>query len=303
MSSVAVCELEIPLQHLRLAARAWGNPCDPPMLALHGWLDNAASFDVLAPFLTGHYVVAVDFAGHGRSQHRGVDNWSPYVDYLGDIGEIVTWFGWQRFDLLGHSLGATLASFHAAIAPKRVQRLILIEGLGPIAAPPSSALDQLRFALAARAAFDTGRRRVFPTIEDAVEARRKVGELSRESVRLIVERGLQRVDDSDHAAGGYVWSSDARLKLPTPHRFTEEQIANVLPAIRAPTLLILAEPAAPYWPKDVVDGRIALVPDIEVVRMAGHHHLQMDDATAVASVIRDFLAKRRVQVAESEGQD
>ena len=52
-------EIELPLRHVRLAAKAWGDPSDPPLLALHGWLDNAGSFDALAPLLTGRHVVAL----------------------------------------------------------------------------------------------------------------------------------------------------------------------------------------------------------------------------------------------------
>ena len=40
-------------------------------VALHGYLDSAASFDQLAPLLTsaspGHAVLALDYPGHGRS--------------------------------------------------------------------------------------------------------------------------------------------------------------------------------------------------------------------------------------------
>ncbi len=291
MSATEARELQMPLRHLRLAARAWGDPRNPPMLALHGWLDNAASFDRLAPLLEGHYLVALDLAGHGRSQHRGADNWSAYADYLGDLAEVLGWLGWDRFDLLGHSLGATLASLHAAIAPGRIERLLLVEGLGPLAANAANTLEQLRSALSARAAFKADRRRVFPAIDDAVSARHKAGDLSLDSARLIVERGIQRVPPTGDAPGGYVWSSDPRLTLASPQRFTEDQLAAVLPGIRAPTLLVLAEPAAPYLSREMIEARIALVPDIEVVRLPGHHHLHMDDAPRVAAAMRSFLER------------
>ena len=35
---------------LTYAGLEWGDPDDYPILALHGWLDNALSFSVLAPF-------------------------------------------------------------------------------------------------------------------------------------------------------------------------------------------------------------------------------------------------------------
>ena len=63
-------ELELQTPYLRLSARAWGPPDGVPVLALHGWLDNAASFDPLASLLPGVRLVAVDLPGHGGSDHR-----------------------------------------------------------------------------------------------------------------------------------------------------------------------------------------------------------------------------------------
>ena len=52
---------------LKIAGLAWGQPDRTPLLALHGWLDNAASFAILAPMLDQYYVVALDLTGHGLS--------------------------------------------------------------------------------------------------------------------------------------------------------------------------------------------------------------------------------------------
>lgn len=60
-------EVIFALPHLRLSALTWGTPEGKPLLALHGWLDNAMTFINLAPHLAaaGFYVVAPDLAGHG----------------------------------------------------------------------------------------------------------------------------------------------------------------------------------------------------------------------------------------------
>src|SRR5258705_5120 len=63
-------ELSFSVNGLRLTAKTWGDPMSAPTFALHGWLDNANSFDRLAPLLPELDLVALDFAGHGFSSHR-----------------------------------------------------------------------------------------------------------------------------------------------------------------------------------------------------------------------------------------
>jgi pimeloyl-ACP methyl ester carboxylesterase len=56
----------LDLDGIEIAVRCWG-PEEDTGTALHGWLDNAASFERLAPMLDGCFVVAPDLVGHGRS--------------------------------------------------------------------------------------------------------------------------------------------------------------------------------------------------------------------------------------------
>ncbi|MEO8010740.1 MAG: alpha/beta fold hydrolase, partial [Dokdonella sp.] len=223
-------ERRLPLRNITLAAKLWGDPGLPPLLAVHGWLDNAASFDRLAPLLIDHHVVAVDLAGHGRSDHHAPGNWYAYVDYLGDIAEVIAHFGWSRVDLLGHSLGATLASVFASVHPQQVGQLLLVEGLGPLSSPAERTLDSLRRALEARADLDGDRLRVFASIEAAVEARCRSGAISAGAARGIVERGITALKHPVEGEGcdGFRWSSDPRLTLPSAWRLSESQIAPII---------------------------------------------------------------------------
>jgi pimeloyl-ACP methyl ester carboxylesterase len=279
-------ELRIELDGATLAAKRWGDRAHPPLLALHGWLDNAGSFDALAPLLAERWqVIALDLRGHGHSSHIAAGSWYHYVDYFDDIRATLDHFGWQRVDLLGHSLGGTLASLFAALYPERVGNLLLIEALGPLTTTLDEALPQLRRALDQHAAFATRRPlRVFAALEEAIAARVMANDLSDAAARAIVSRGVDAVD------GGYVWSSDPRLTLASPQRYTEQQVLAMLGAIHARTLLVLADPATSYLPTAMMDGRAARVANIRVVRLAGHHHLHLEDAPAVAQAIRAFSA-------------
>lgn len=281
-------ELRFQLRHLNLAARAWGDPADPPMLALHGWLDNAASFDRLAPLLRGRRVVALDLPGHGRSEHRPPGCGYPYFDYLDVIGQVIDHLGRERVDLLGHSLGATLASSFAAVAPQRVERLLLIEGLGPLSQPPSATLEQLRRAHSARAVLERRALRVFADLDAAITARQRGTPLSDAAARVLVQRGTRTADGGSH---GLVWSSDPQLTLPSAVRLHEAQVLAMLAGIRAPTCLVLAEPAAPYLVEPALSVRIAAVADIDVTRLPGSHHLHLEDPAPVAAVFNEWLAR------------
>ncbi|MBC7990158.1 MAG: alpha/beta fold hydrolase [Luteimonas sp.] len=93
----------------------------PRVLALHGWLDNAASFVPLAQRLDGIDLVAIDLPGHGASAHlpAGADySFAGTVNALLDIADALQW---PRFALLGHSMGAGIGSLLAAACPQRIE--------------------------------------------------------------------------------------------------------------------------------------------------------------------------------------
>lgn len=279
-------DFTIELPHLTLAAQGWGDATLPPLLAVHGWLDNAASFAMLAPLLASRFhVVAIDLPGHGRSAHRPPGAWYHYVEYLADIQAVAAAFGWKRFSLLGHSLGGATASIFAAAQPAVVERLLLIESLGPLTAAPELALEQLRRGLDQRAGFGAKTLRVFADAETAIRARMQANDLGEAAATALVERGLAAVP------GGWSWSSDARLTLASPLRYTEAQIQNILRGISAPTCVVLAEPATSYLPPAMMQARADCVADIDVHHLPGNHHLHMEHAAAVAAVFHAFCMR------------
>jgi pimeloyl-ACP methyl ester carboxylesterase len=105
------------------------------ILCLHGFLDNCRSFYYLAPFLVSSLedseLVALDFPGHGLSQHATIDN-PPIVinDLCYYTAEAIRILNWENygFMLLGHSMGSVVSLIYAATFPDQVRRLVLIDG-------------------------------------------------------------------------------------------------------------------------------------------------------------------------------
>lgn len=279
-------DIELQLPHIRIAAREWGDPEGEPVLAIHGWLDNAASFDTLAPLLAELHLVALDLPGHGRSQHRPPGAVHHFVDWVPEVVGAADVLGWDGFSLLGHSMGAGISSLVPAIFPERVRSVVLLEGAGPLAAAAENAAQQLVAALADEARASTAKRRVFPDLESAISARRRDTDLPEDAARRLVERGTERTED------GVRFTFDARLKTRSRLRFTEDQVRAFLAAIACPVLAVKASHGWPF-PEDLVAARLAVVADLEQAEVEGGHHVHLTHPERVAPLILSFLSATR----------
>ncbi|WP_181918474.1 MULTISPECIES: alpha/beta hydrolase [unclassified Wenzhouxiangella] len=240
---------------------------DVPVLALHGWLDNAHSFLPLSEHLGGLDLVAVDFPGHGLSAPRPDGVRYHFDDYSFDVLAVLDDLGWQRANLLGHSLGGAVSTLVAAAAPERVNSMALIEGLGPLSAPAEKTAEGWRKAVARSRPRN---RRVHAGRHDAVAARQQGSDLSEASTRLLAERGLVEAD------GGWQWRHDQRLTWPTAHRYTEPQVIDLLAHIEAPVLNVHSDPGTGLMNQRMFQLRLAALQHRrETVSCPGGHHLHM----------------------------
>lgn len=285
--TAAIVERVLPGMRGDIAALQGGTPGGPRLLCLHGWLDNAASFVPLFESLSAFEIVAIDLPGHGGSAHRAAGHDYAFVDWIHDALDALDALAWPSAHVLGHSLGGAIASALAAAMPERVERLALIEALGPLSGAPEDAGQRLRQAIQARRAPAGRSARVITRIDLAVAARLAATVMPADAARLIVERNLRAVD------GGYLWRSDPRLNLPSAVRLPEASVQSILREISAPTLLIAADPAPPYFTAETRDARLGCLADITVEVMAGGHHLHMEQPEHVGGLIAGFLAALR----------
>jgi pimeloyl-ACP methyl ester carboxylesterase len=132
------------------------------ILCLHGWMDNCRSFHHLAPRLATSLdcdVFAMDFPGHGQSGHFSLEHPPTLLsDGVYHVAEVVAQKKWitttsptetngttlgdanapqpsqnQKFTLIGHSMGAAVACVYAAAFPEQIEKLVLLDGAGPLA--------------------------------------------------------------------------------------------------------------------------------------------------------------------------
>jgi len=270
------------INDLQLAGLSWGEPGMKPLLALHGWLDNAASFAYLAPLLSDHHVVALDLTGHGLSARRSADASYQIWDDLPEIVGVLEALGWDEFDLVGHSRGAIISTLLASAFPERVRKLVLLDAAVPEAVAEVAFALQLHKALLDKSRLSAASNRVFSTLDAAIAARSARG-LSTDAARILVERNVRESPE------GIIWTTDPRLRGASAVKMSQLQIEAVLQGLSMPTLLLLAQDTWGESPELATFARqhIAL---LTVDTIPGGHHFHMEANVAeVAQCMQQFL--------------
>uniref|UniRef100_A0A2K5UI27 AB hydrolase-1 domain-containing protein n=1 Tax=Macaca fascicularis TaxID=9541 RepID=A0A2K5UI27_MACFA len=113
-----ISELKLAAPWGHIAAKAWGSLQGPPVLCLHGWLDNANSFDRLIPLLPqDFYYVAMDFGGHGLSSHYSSGVPYYHQTFVSEIRRVVAG---KKQCIFRHGV-------FSCIFPEMVNKLILLD--------------------------------------------------------------------------------------------------------------------------------------------------------------------------------
>ncbi len=258
-----------------------------PLIAVHGWLDNANSFDFLAPHLDKKIkLYALDLPGHGLSDHN-----KKGADYLFSLGvqqliELTEILGLESFHLLGHSLGAALTSLVAGVIPKKIKTLTLIEGLGPITYPKEDLPQKILHNLKMKKHRITAQKPLYKSEEEGALDRHKKTDLSYESALSLAQRGLGKINDKQ-----YTWLSDPKLLIPPLHPFTEDQVSEFLKKITSPTLVVLGKNGLKFV-HEAMEKRLKLLTQKKVLSYPGGHHVHMEQPIKIAQAINSHLIKK-----------
>jgi len=255
----------------------------PNILAIHGWLDNSASFTPLMNQLQQYNWFAIDLPGHGHSFHRPAHCHYHFIDWITDIVTThQTLFNGEKVHVVGHSLGGMLATVLSGLYPELVDKLVLIDAAGLVTQEPDNLAQNMRKALDSRSLTSKKAKRVHQTLHSAIDARFSAGDLSKDSARLLVERNIK---STEH---GFEWRTDPRLRTGSPVRINDKTAEDIIRHIQSPTLICLADSGF-----DTVKQKLqqyhSAYSNLEYVNVKGGHHCHMDEAEAVARHIMTFL--------------
>ena len=263
---------EIKIPGYTVAAIEYGDPCGIPVVALHGWLDNAASFHGLSRHLQGVRLIAIDLIGHGRSDHR--PEVMPYYiwDNVTDLHAVLDALSLNKACLIGHSMGASIAMLFAGAFPERVDRLMLIEGLAPLFYEEEGLPQLFADAVIKRSKMVSKTLRPYPTYNDAIKARMNGRwPVSREAAEALLERGLSKTEK------GYIWSNDPKLMMPSLVRFSFSQISSFVKSVKSEAIVIRGSNGAA---DSIINPWLGDCYHAEVIDMEGGHHLHLEPKPA-----------------------
>jgi pimeloyl-ACP methyl ester carboxylesterase/aryl carrier-like protein len=276
----------------------WGPPEGPPVLCLHGILEQGASWDGVADPLAaqGLHVIAPDLRGHGRSAHAGPDGGYQLLDFLADIDQLSQTLARDRpLMLVGHSMGAVLSALLASLRPQRFRGLLLVEPVVPGADPAPGLSKQLATHL------DYLARPIEAVVmEDLTTAIQRLQVLKPKLSAQAAAQLAARLTAPAAQGQGLIWRWDPRLQARTPLSLgagwlDRQGYGQMLDQVTLPTTLVLGQDSQFNRPEDLAFFATHL-PQARRLTLVGGHDLPAEAPLELAQIIQTLILETAADV-------
>jgi pimeloyl-ACP methyl ester carboxylesterase len=272
-------------QGLRLHYTDWGNGSAPPLILLHGGLDQSRSWDAVARALRARFhVIAPDLRGHGDSDWAIGSSYS-LADHVYDLTCLVKSAGFERVAIVSHSMGGMVSLTYAGAFPEKVSRLAVLDGVTNFPARRVKPID-VRIAEWVGDLDKTAERKIrrYPSVTDGADRiLTRNARLTREQAMHLATHSLKR--DAD---GEYSWKFDPYLRARAPYRLSLEDNIALWSRIACPTLLVAGSES--FLPDSRTAGVLGHFRQAELVKIEGAGHwVQHDKTDEVIGVLKAFL--------------
>jgi pimeloyl-ACP methyl ester carboxylesterase len=272
-------------QGLRLHYTDWGNGSAPPLLLVHGGLDQSRSWDTVARALQARFhVVAPDLRGHGDSDWATGSSYS-LADHVYDLTCLIKSAGLEQVAIVGHSMGGMVSLTYAGAFPQNVSRLVVLDGVTNFPARSVKPIE-VRIAEWIGDLDKTAQRKIhrYPSVADGADRiLARNARLTREQAMHLATHALKR--DAD---GEYSWKFDPYLRARAPYRLSLEDHIALWSRIQCPTLLVAGSES--FLPDPGTAGVLGHFRQAELVKIEGAGHwLQHDQPDELISLLKTFL--------------
>ncbi|MDB5925072.1 MAG: Alpha/beta hydrolase [Betaproteobacteria bacterium] len=276
------------IRGLRYHVRTWGEPSNPALFLLHGWMDVSASFQFLVDsFEREWHVIAPDWRGFGLTEWARDGYWFP--DYYADLDALLNLYQPDAPVLLvGHSMGGNIAGVYAGLRPQRIAKLVSLEGLGMARTQPDAAPKRLSDWLDAQV--KPPRFAPYSSFAElAARLMRKNPRLREDQAQFLARHWGRETD-----AGTVELRSDPRHKAANPYLFRVEEALACWRRVSAPVLLVNGkESHIPGWlkerPEQLAERKSAFRDLREAELEDCGHMMHHDQPRKLARMIEEFL--------------
>jgi pimeloyl-ACP methyl ester carboxylesterase len=278
-------ERTFDLGGVSLNVATWGELAAPDraVLLVHGLTASSREFFDLGPALAaaGWYAIAPDLRGRGRSSKPPHGYGLPF--HADDLLALCERLELQRVHLVGHSLGALIGLYLAALFPARIHRLVLIDAGGRIPEDTQQAIAASVNRLGV----------VYASIDAYLEAMRKLPMIRWNAFH---ERSFRY--DAEASADGTVTSCVPRSAIEQEAAAVGVTRTEALPAfVQQPTLVLraalgtLGPDRGIVLPREEAERLLTVMPRCRVVEIAETNHYTIVESPLFRQAVLDFLAE------------
>jgi pimeloyl-ACP methyl ester carboxylesterase len=283
-------EYTVDSQGLPIHCLEWGDSGGEPLVLVHGFLDLAFSWQPLVEELEKTTkrplrIIAPDCRGHGDSGWVGAGGYYHFPDYVLDLDCVIRAAGLTRCLLIGHSMGGTIAFLYAGTFPNRVQKLALIEGVGPPGMQFADAPQRMQLWITE--VHERGRNhfRQYTSVEAGANQLRQ----SNPRLRETFAKELARASMKQHSSGKWVWKFDPLHRTAAPQPFYTEQALEFFHRIECPVLIVDGQESRQTRRTDKQQRYDAIAQQQHVTIAKAGHMVHQDNPGQLAAVLRPFL--------------
>lgn len=277
----------------------WGSKKQRPIICIHGWQDNAGTFDTLIPLLSSKFsYFCIDLPGHGRSSCHP-EGMPYYLIWDGVIllRRMMKHYGWEKISVMGHSLGSLIGFMFAAVFPDEIDLLIGLDAIAPtfdlrgkysVICDVGKNIDKFLYYSEVKSSKDPVEN-YEAMIDTTYEGHNR--KLTRKSCEILMIRGMNACGD-----GTYSFARDNRVKVGWISYLSGDYVKRCGNKIKCRYLNIKATPVdEDTWPiyKNMLDIIESSSSDFNVAFVEGPHHVHLNDPELVAPSINEFLSKEK----------